>query len=1111
MKLSNLSVIFIVLAIPLILILSYYISLQRDTINMQTSYNTKLLESTKEAIEAFEINTVEWNEAYSETADSKRRDVMASINTFTTALANNLGVSGTSKEYLLTHIPAVAFTLYDGFYIYSPSETKFTVKNKNGVTQFMSEDTAKSTIGGYSYQDDDNGKILYEASTSNYDGIYKYEDSYGNNVEKYFTLNPENALGTKDYQSQDYPHILKPFTVYSEAVTSGTNKMIINYTLDNYVTVYGVDQEDPEKYISKSGYLNVIKQDTNNAVFIPDENFNYGKKISEGSSDIDETTISTYNPIKNIEFSGKSLEPELLSENIAYKEEGTEEIKTGPFNYVYEAEKDTKIYYDKDTDKFFRLGSDLKRVYVENLPEPLYKKCLIPILSHGEKSYLKVFQSLSDSQWYIKNGDVYILISDGDMAKKWDELFYHNDYFTNPRFDYSAINYCVETYIFTNWVNSLNLEYIAEKIINEDGTITEITDTMVIDENNDPENNDSKFNQHKKEVIKQIVIDNLNQAITSYSKKTKEEYKLPMLKETEWDQVLSNVSIITFLQNIPIGLKYYNNYAIATSTFNKEYVDPNEIYIYDQDTSSDLIYHTPYCNKLITENNLIGYRSIDYMHKDYEKTATGETKYYFKHTDNSNSKQVNQSCYYCLVQRALYEESITDKKKDAYYTALARERYLQLDSITIDQADISVTKKVTKSDGTYADKVNYGDTVKYTIQITNNSSVNESINIVDWYYEDKIDIIDTNIIVKGKNLESQYYNSEGTLIEKVKYNGNDYNFMRWSNITIEPYETIEISYTAKLYGNIGELLTNYVGIFAYSINETKITQAETSSRIEKTVAVQSPENNTKNIFLVLDKSNSMDRFVYKEYNELLNIPISGVGKGVYPKTVRDFIESVENRGSNITGAVLFAASNEYVSVNDLKNNYNIWNTDLGTWYGHALENAKNYVSNGDILVFFTDGKPTYDLVVEVPYSWGTPPWPKIIQQSKEIRDKGVTIYTVGYGTSDNLQGLKEVIASDEEKAFYGNSITELFDHVLDEIFETLTGIPDFYESNLGVIYNLQYVNRIKDIQIGGVSLVNYENYILDKDETNPENVTGTLSLKDIEGIQGDEEIKIIYE
>ena len=96
MKLHNLSVIFVVIAIPLILITSYYISLQIDTINMQTAYNAKLLDSTKEAIDAFEINTVEWNANYSETADSKRRDVMASINTFINSFANNFIPAGFS-------------------------------------------------------------------------------------------------------------------------------------------------------------------------------------------------------------------------------------------------------------------------------------------------------------------------------------------------------------------------------------------------------------------------------------------------------------------------------------------------------------------------------------------------------------------------------------------------------------------------------------------------------------------------------------------------------------------------------------------------------------------------------------------------------------------------------------------------------------------------------------------------------------------------------------------------------------------------------------------------------------------------------------------------------
>ena len=239
MKLQNLSVLFVIITIPIILLVSYYISLQVDTINMQTAYNTKLLDATKEAIDSFEINTVEWNEAYSETANSKRRDVMASINTFTTSFANSLGISGASKESILTYIPAIAYTLYDGYYIYAPSKTKEVVKDENGVAVIMSESLVNSdALQGYNKEnfEKDNGKLLYECESS--------ETTYNGQP---FTLDPNNA-------NETYSHMLKPFTSYSARYKNGETDITINYTLDNYITIYGtVDGED--KYQIKSGYL----------------------------------------------------------------------------------------------------------------------------------------------------------------------------------------------------------------------------------------------------------------------------------------------------------------------------------------------------------------------------------------------------------------------------------------------------------------------------------------------------------------------------------------------------------------------------------------------------------------------------------------------------------------------------------------------------------------------------------------------------------------------------------------------------------------------------------------------------------------------------------------
>lgn len=280
MKLHNLSVIFVIIAVPLILITSYYISLQIDTINMQTAYNAKLLDSTKEAIDAFEINTVEWNANYSETADSKRRDVMASINTFINSFANNLGVTGTSRESIMAYMPAIAYTLYDGYYIYSPANTKVAIKDDNGVGVVMTKkllESNKELFSGYTYKEADEGKLLYKLAKGTKDGTYnvkKTDDTY-ENID--FTLDQENA-------ATEYKHILKPFAMYSEKV----GDWVINYTLDNYITIYGNVENE---FVSKSGYLTDPK------------------KIGG----------MKHNDISGISFNGKSIKPEYLSEQTAYK------------------------------------------------------------------------------------------------------------------------------------------------------------------------------------------------------------------------------------------------------------------------------------------------------------------------------------------------------------------------------------------------------------------------------------------------------------------------------------------------------------------------------------------------------------------------------------------------------------------------------------------------------------------------------------------------------------------------------------------------------------------------------------------------------------------------
>ena len=120
MKLQGFSIIFALVAIPLILVLTYYIQLQVDTITLQTRYDSKLLDATYDAMSSFELNTA--NEDLSSVSDSLRTIIEASNNVFFNTLSTNLGLSNASKSYVEPYIPSILYTLYDGYYISAPTQ-----------------------------------------------------------------------------------------------------------------------------------------------------------------------------------------------------------------------------------------------------------------------------------------------------------------------------------------------------------------------------------------------------------------------------------------------------------------------------------------------------------------------------------------------------------------------------------------------------------------------------------------------------------------------------------------------------------------------------------------------------------------------------------------------------------------------------------------------------------------------------------------------------------------------------------------------------------------------------------------------------------------------------
>ena len=129
MKLQGLTIIFIIIILPITLVLSSYIGYEIRTINRQNMYNTGVIQATHDAIFAYEINTR--NDQYSNNAEKKRSNIKASVKTFENSLSNACKLGLYNNDAIEEYIPAMVFGMYDGFYMYAPSETTNKVYKHN--------------------------------------------------------------------------------------------------------------------------------------------------------------------------------------------------------------------------------------------------------------------------------------------------------------------------------------------------------------------------------------------------------------------------------------------------------------------------------------------------------------------------------------------------------------------------------------------------------------------------------------------------------------------------------------------------------------------------------------------------------------------------------------------------------------------------------------------------------------------------------------------------------------------------------------------------------------------------------------------------------------------
>lgn len=572
MKLQGLAVIAIIIILPMTIILSSYSQSQIKTLQLQTQYDSKLQNATYDAIKAFQLNMS--NSSTSDLANSKMRDIKASVNTFYNSLASHFNMVGYGKDVLQNYVPAIVYTLYDGYYIYSAYDNTL---------------------------DDADDKFDKKDAEDKFD---KKSASYKNG---------ESIYG------------LKPYIYYSCRYKRGNQfDIVITYSLDSYITIQGTIGNEK---INKSGYVLSGVEKRDNDIYYK------GVKIEE--EDMSDSGFQQYVYIPGATATKEGEKDIYINDN-----------KAGAIK-KYQCKKINGVkYYINDENKVFTMLND-EQIYQNDTSFDNKN-------TNGKKYYE---DAMEFSEWVKTNLE---------------------DLSSNDAVDASGNSYNSDNYRDNN-------PFVAgRKIFSELKNGWRSSSKCI-------EDTDSEFNAHRIEVIKNSIESNLIVAISNYNKVSSSgvNFQMPKLTDIDWEELTTNVSMITFLQGLNIGGKIYSGYSIVRNDITEDFVSEDSIYICYTNTAT---YYKVTDTTLTDQNEIDPSSTIGIFNVDFErKTAQVSDKeqekniYYYPRSDMASYKSIinsnNNSNSATSIKEYLDKVgqcNSTDFKyriAQKYYTALGRERY----------------------------------------------------------------------------------------------------------------------------------------------------------------------------------------------------------------------------------------------------------------------------------------------------------------------------------------------------------------------------------------------------------------------------------------------------
>lgn len=540
MDLQDATIIYLALILPIILILSFTLSVSIKEIRVANDYQHELIDATRDGIKAFEINTS--NEKFRDVSDALKIMVQASINTFREGFAKRIGIGGASKSSIDAYIPLTLFTLNDGYYIDSPSFTPHVLKfQRDGVAANVG-DYGVSSMDGKNYKINNNeynlatvGDPANPTATAKPHEINVKHNSVIFQTRENDAQDPKNmdqVTGTIDPTASDViydrSNLLKNYIPYSARYDNGTTNAIISYSMDNYISVIGkkgAPGSQNTEYFSRSGYL--------------------------------------------------------LDPNIEIKVEGIAGLDTLSTSI---SDKTIDKLVDSSSNEIKLTINGVRRTYIS--PE------------NGEEKE----EILND-----------VVITYHNLTGNYlDPLLSNNAYLLQKR---DAIKYYIKSYYFTKWVyNTLgdlkigdikeNLpeslkvaleksgKFSALKEINED-TKKQLLFTKTDKNGYQITNDSSVYNDHKQTVMRNSIQYNIYIAAANYSKvmqnsldknpNFKSELNIPLIKESDWEMICKNISMVSFVHGLKTPRATYSSYAIVSSGDNQFTVNEKGLYFVRSD------------------------------------------------------------------------------------------------------------------------------------------------------------------------------------------------------------------------------------------------------------------------------------------------------------------------------------------------------------------------------------------------------------------------------------------------------------------------------------------------------------------------------------------------